>query len=239
MLLVILQAGLVLLGEQIMRISELSETQNAPLPFWAAFLLGLGFIAFAIIWQMMYLGFLKTASQKGLQSVEPIELVRSGRSYFWRVLVLQILVGCVVMLISYLLLMGFGMVLKRNDLPQWLIQVCTLIGTFAVLKPMLIITARILVYDQNALEGIFYVNCYSLSALEGLVEFIFSAFSFLLILTVMVNFIPEGSIGYYIYTVLYNMVFSLFMLLPTLTVVLFVQRVYEEANEQKEKETTE
>ena len=64
-LVVILQAAMMVLVEDVSLMFENPDSEAAMLPFWAGFLLGIGIMLFAVIWQMVYLGFLKTAATDG------------------------------------------------------------------------------------------------------------------------------------------------------------------------------
>lgn len=238
-LLVVLQAAMVLLSEHILRVSDISEAQNAPLPFWAAFLLGLGFIGCAIVWQMMYLGFLRTAAVANEQPQQPMELLRTGRPFFWRILLFQIIVGFAAMLISNIVAMSIARMMRIEDLPQWLVQVSGLVGTLVLIKPILIVTARIIVYDNTVWQSFSYVAYYPFRQINHLMSYIFSGGFIVLLIMLAGKAVPEQTTGYYLYSGLHNLIFSLFLLVPTLAVVLWLEQQYQAELEQIRKDKQE
>ena len=55
------------------------------------FIWGMGTMLFAIIWQMLYLGFLATTYTKGTEPTQPGELVSVGSLFFWRMVIFGLL----------------------------------------------------------------------------------------------------------------------------------------------------
>jgi hypothetical protein len=105
---VVLQAAMMLLLEEVVSDSEKMDSNAALMPFWASFLLGMGTILCAVLWQMLYLGFLKTAAVFGSQPQQPVELLRSGRPYFWRIVFFQILIGIALMFLNMAIVAFLG-----------------------------------------------------------------------------------------------------------------------------------
>ena len=87
-LIVFLQAGLMMLMEQIYAAAEQNIAGNGAgqTSQVIEFFMGFGTIAIAIVATMLYLGFLKTACTEGTAPREPGVLLRIGRHYFWRIM---------------------------------------------------------------------------------------------------------------------------------------------------------
>jgi hypothetical protein len=86
-LIIILQAGLMVLLEEIAgQAAVAQQAQSTSPPPHMGFIWGMGTALFAVIWQMLYLGFLATACTEGAAPKQPGELVGVGRLFFWRML---------------------------------------------------------------------------------------------------------------------------------------------------------
>lgn len=228
MLLVVLQAAMMLVHERLMGIFELSQTQNAQLPFGVVFALGMGLTFIAVIWQMMYLGFLKTAALEGSRSCLPMDLVRCGRPYFWRIIGFQVILFFAMFILLNIVVAVVALLLGYKDpiseFPPWLLSLCGLIPSLLLLKPLLFVTARIIVYEETVWQSIQNFNRYVLREMQSVVRFLVSGMAVLLIVIGAGFWIPEKTIAYYLYTGLHNVIFSLFLLIPTLAVVLWIER---------------
>ena len=228
---VVLQAAMMLLLEDVVAGSENIDSQAALMPSWASFLLGMGTILCAILWQMLYLGFLKTAAVFGSQPQPPVELLRFGRPYFWRILFFQILIGVALMFLNIAIVAFLGYLIwqgrELNQLPQWFAQISALIGILIVLKPMLLVPARMIVYDDTTFQAIFQMRYYQLGGIDRIFRITFAGFGMIVLSTLPMAFFEQGSRGYYIFSGLHHVIFSFLLLSLTLIAVLWVQQRYD------------
>ncbi len=158
-LVVVFQAGLSLLLERIVYTMGPDTAHPVPLPpEWVLFILGSGGILMVVVWQMLYLGFLRTAAVDGTTPQEPITLVTTGRGFFWRFLWMQIAIGAGIWAATGVLAVLAGYLLGYRDvqrIPQWLISISE-IGSIALLvKPVFLIPAFMLAMDISAIEAFY------------------------------------------------------------------------------------
>ncbi len=231
MLVVVLHMAMALLIEDVVAASENMDARSAMPPFWASFLLGMGMILCGILWQMLYLGFLKTAAVSEGQPQQPMQLLRSGRPYFWRILLFQILLGFAVMLLNAVFLNVLGGLIWQGrpieDLPVWFAQICALAGMLIVLKPMLLIPACIIVYDISAFVAFGQMRFYRLGQIDGIFKAIAVGFG-IIVLSVLPSVVmdAEGP-GRYIVSGLYSAASSLVMLTLAMVAVLWAQQQFD------------
>lgn len=231
MLVVVLQAAMMLLAEEVVVISENAEAQGPMLPTWASFLLGFGIMIFAIGWQMIYLGFLKTSAVSGGEPQQPMQLLRSGRPYFWRILLFQIMLGFALMLLNAVLASSFGGLIWKGrpfaELPQWFVQICALIGILIALKPLLLVPAQMIVYDITVLQAIYRMRFCRIRSVDNYFRVIFISFGVIVLSTMLVGLLTPKTSAYYIFSGLHNAVFSFILLMLTLVAVLWNQQQFE------------
>ncbi|MHC4883312.1 MAG: hypothetical protein ACYTFX_06910 [Planctomycetota bacterium] len=228
---VVLQAAMMLLLEEVVSDSEKMDSNAALMPFWASFLLGMGTILCAVLWQMLYLGFLKTAAVFGSQPQQPLELLRSGRPYFWRIVFFQILIGIALMFLNMAIVAFLGYLIwqgrELNQLPQWFVQIGALIGILIVLKPMLLVPARMIVYDDTTFQAIFQMRYYSLKGIDRIFKVTLAGFVMIVLSTLPVAFFEQGSRAYYVLSGLHHTIFSFILLTLTLIAVLWIQQQFD------------
>lgn len=231
MLVVGLHVAMVILVEDVVAASENMDAEDPMQPFWASFLLGTGVMIFAVLWQMIYLGFLRTSAVSEGEPKQPMQLLRTGRPFFWRILLFQIMLGFAVMLLNAIFLKVLGGLIwpKRpiEDLPIWFAQLCALAGTLIVLKPMLLVPARVIVYDVKAIEAFFQIRFYRLGQIDGIIKAIVIG-SGVIVLSVLPSVLiaAEGP-RRYILSGLYNTASSLVLLTWVMVAVLWVQQQFE------------
>jgi len=152
-LVVTLMAGVIVLSQQVIRVSEQSaKPGGGELPFGAAFMLGMGSMALIVIWQMLYLGLLASAYTNGCQRQEPIDLVKIGKYYFWRIIRFQIVLGILYISVSVVITVILHAVISgsqvktvsalTSNLASFLTLIC-------LVKPTLLTPAVIIVSDCN------------------------------------------------------------------------------------------
>jgi hypothetical protein len=228
---VVLQAAMMLLLEEVVSISENAGSQAALMPSWASFLLVMGIVLCAVLWQMLYLGFLKTAAVFGSQPQQPVQLLRFGRPYFWRIFFFQILIGAVLMFLNIAIVAFLGHLVwqgrELNQLPQWFAQIGALIGILIILKPMLLVPARMIVYDDTTFQAIFQMRYYSLKGIDRIFKVTFTGFGMIVLSTLPMAFFEQGSRTYYVLSGLHHTIFSFLFLALTVVAVLWVQQQFD------------
>ena len=161
---VILQAGLMMLVEQVSaaaeqdvaagRVGQPSQTID--------FFMGFGTIVITIVAQMLYLGFLKTACTEGTSPQEPGALLRIGRHYFWRILRFQLIIFVVYIGLVGLILSLFSPFVteaaKPEDFPEWLLGVSFLLALIVLIKPLTLSPALMVGCDMMAVKSIFSIR---------------------------------------------------------------------------------
>jgi len=180
-------------GLQACCVALLKDLQRVPQPqtdFARLFFLGVGAAIFSIIAQMLFWGFLRSAAVGGVQPAEPMVLLRTGRPYFWKLLLFQLLLLPVVLLIILVIQVGVQMLLSgKADLqtppPLWLEIVGATATGLILMKPVYLIPALILLQNcgiWDALRNLrqirmlemrhFVTIAVSVSVIAGGVEYI-------------------------------------------------------------------
>jgi len=231
MLVVVLHVAMVLLVEDVVAASENMDAQGPMPPFWASFLLGMGMILCGILWQMIYLGFLKTVAVSEGEPKQPMQLLRTGRPYFWRILLFQMLLGFAVMLLNAVFLNVLGGLIWQGrsieDLPVWFAQLCALAGILIVLKPMLLVPACVIVYDVSAFGAFSKMRFYRLSQIDGIFKAIIIGFGIIALSAMPSVLLDAEGPRRYISSGLYNVASSLVLLILAMVAVLWVQQQFE------------
>ncbi|OQY06090.1 MAG: hypothetical protein B6I25_04590 [Planctomycetales bacterium 4572_13] len=231
MLVVGLHVAMALLVEDVVAATEGMDASSAAPPFWASFLLGMGMILCGILWQMIYLGFLKTAAVSEGEPKQPMQLLRTGRPYFWRILLFQMMLGFAVMLLNAVFLNVLGGLIWQGrsieQLPVWFAQVCALGGMLIVLKPMLLVPACVIVYDISAFVAFGQMRFYRLGQIGGIFKAIIIGFGI-----IALSVLPSVLLGIegpwrYISSGLYSAAISLVLLALAMMAVLWVQQQFE------------
>ena len=80
--------------------------------------------------------------------------------------------GFVLMFLNSVLLLLIASLVWRDQkleqVPQWLPQISALAGILILLKPMLLVPARLIVYDETTLPAIVQIRQYRLGAIGGI-----------------------------------------------------------------------
>jgi hypothetical protein len=142
-------------GLQACCVAMLKDLQGVPqpqMPFARLFFLGVGAAIFSIISQMLFWGFLRSVAVGGVQPAEPMALLRIGRTYFWKLLLFQLLLLPVVLLVISVIQVGaqmllYGKVELQTHPPLWLEISGTTVTGLILMKPVYLIPALILLRD--------------------------------------------------------------------------------------------
>ena len=224
---IMFQAGLMVLLEEISTRASLSrQAQATASPVHMGFILGLGTAIFAVIGQMLYLGFLATAHTDGPAPKQPAQLVSVGRLFFWRMLRFQIILGIVYIGISFVILaIVQSMVFGQKDvlsIPDWVAHLCSFAALAVLAKPMLLIPAVMIVKDCMVLEAIGLLKEYRFLDAKDLVWAFFVCFATVYLLSSWLGVTEPGSVFYYVLVGIYAVVSSALIVALTLGAVLFV-----------------
>jgi uncharacterized integral membrane protein len=151
------------------------------------FFLGLGTAIFGILSQMVFWGFLRTAAVGCMQPVEPTALLKTGRVYFWRMLLFQLLLLPVFLLVASVPQIAvqklvYGKVTAEP--PLWLGVIAATAAGLILMKPIYLVPAMILrrncgIWDalRNLRQvrlsemGRFVIITASILAVSGAVEY--------------------------------------------------------------------
>ncbi len=165
-LIVFLQAGVMMLMEQVSAAAEQGVVgSRAGQPSQAIdFFLGFGMIAITIVAQMLYLGFLKTACTEGTAPREPGIILRIGRHYFWRILRFQLIIVIVYLGLSIIIVSLLGPLVsgaaKPEDFPKWLLGISSLLPLIVLIKPLTLSPALMVGCDMMAVKSIVSIRSY-------------------------------------------------------------------------------
>ncbi len=139
-----------------MSVSFDGTTEGAPfasLPDGWAFMVGFGVIIFLIVSEMLRLGFLRTAVTGGCRHREPIELLKTGRSFFWRIVRFEIIFAVSLFAVWFVLVVVFGNLWGTNHevekFPIWITRGAQPLARIILMKPCLLIPAMIVTCDYN------------------------------------------------------------------------------------------
>ena len=224
---ILLQAGLMILLEEIAgRTALAQQAPSAALPVHVDFILGMGTAFFAIIWQMLYLGFLATACTEGVSPKQPAQLVSIGRLFFWRMLRFQVILGVIYIGISFIILVIVQSVVLGTEevsgIPDWVAHLCSFAALAVLAKPMLFIPAVMIVRDRMVLEAVGLLKEYRFLEAKDLVRAFFVCFATVYLLSSLLGLIETGSVFYYALVGIYAVVSSALIVSVTLGAVLFV-----------------
>lgn len=224
-LIVVFQTALILLLQRMTLLGGPDQPQPPAVPGWALFVLGVGSMMMAIVWQMLYLGFLRTTALSGAEPQDPAVLVRTGRPFFWRILGVQIVVGLVLWVIAVFLLSLMGGLLgyqRPEMLPPWLVEL-TLVASIALMvKPIFGVPSFMLALDIKAIEAAKLIWQIRLSDMGILPPCYGAGLAALAAMGAAASFAPQEGVIYYIAMTTGHLAQSMIFFLLMLLTVLFV-----------------
>ena len=228
MLVVVIQAAMAMFfSESSVMFETMSTNENAHIPYWAGFLVGFGSVLCGIVLAMLYLGFLKTSAVEGVHPQQPMDLLRQGRPYFWKMLLFQILLLCALWILSSILVIILaGLIWKTQDatnIPEWFLSVCVLVTIVFMMKPALFIPARIIVYNDSVMQAILAMRQYRIKDVDCLYKLIAGLVGIMGIFMFLFTFVAEKTIVHYVLSGIAYLILNLVSLWLMLTVVLWVQ----------------
>jgi hypothetical protein len=217
-LVILLQAGLMVLLEEIAgQAAVAQQAQSTSPPPHMGFIWGMGTALFAVIWQMLYLGFLATACTEGTAPKQPGELVGVGRLFFWRMFRFQI-----ILFVIYIGLLKVISEIVQSGIPDWIVHLCLFAALAVLVKPILLTPAVMIVRDRMVLEAFILLKEYRLAEAKPVVWAFFGCFATVYLLSSLLGLIETGSVFYYALVGIYAVVSSALIVALTLGAVLFV-----------------
>ena len=225
-LVVVFQAGLTLLMEKIMHSigPEASRLEQLP-PEWAIFALGLGWMLMMIVWQMLYLGFLRTAAVDGPAQQEPMTLLTTGRGFFWRFLWMQILIATVLWAATGVLAVLGAYAMGYRDvqsIPQWILNAAEIGAVALLVKPFFLIPAFILAMDITAMDAFYRMQQVRLKDMGSLPKVYVIGLVIMAVAIITSALAPEKRTVYYMVAGFSFLVQGLITLILMLATTLFV-----------------
>lgn len=170
-MLVGLQAGAAILYRQLMVKFETMAANGSQMPWLPSFLLGLGSMTLLIVLQMQIWGFLRTAALRPAEPCRPVELLRTGSPFFWRLLGFQILFSFALAFVYLVVATLLGILIFRRhavgELPVWLHSLSVFLGFLLLLKPFVLMPALVLTYDYRLVESFFTLQDVSFLRMRG------------------------------------------------------------------------
>lgn len=194
MMLIGLFAGLSALGARITQEFYMAEEMAQQLPFLSAFLLGVGLMTLIILLGMLFLGFLRSVILEPLVPRHPVELLRFGKPYFWKLFLFYIVFELAWTVLS-LLMVGVlhGVLLGKkpvDQIPDWMLRFSQLAGLAILIKPFLLMPSIILLKNNSIREAFIEFRGILLSGMPRLVKAIWSGYVLLLTVFVVLYLIP-------------------------------------------------
>lgn len=129
------------------------------------FFMTAGMTAFAVLGQMIELGFLRTAVFDGDERQDIFFLLSLGRHFFWRVLIYRLLSGLLVFAISFIVLVFVNSSLGFEDggfRGQLAAYAVTLLVSVVAIKFIVVVPAIIVVEDCGVLDAIGRLRGYNI-----------------------------------------------------------------------------
>lgn len=195
------QIGLILLLERLLLTDGITPSRSGQIPEGAMFVLGFGGMLMLVVWQMLYLGFLRTAALEGTAPHEPMALLRTGRPFFWRILVVQFVLGAAMWLVTGLLagIVGAGMGYQTAAaFPQWLLELAGVASIALLVKPFFLIPAFMLAMDCSAMEAFGMMRQIRLGQLGPLLKAYAVGLAVIAAVAVVSALAPKDTAVYYI-----------------------------------------
>jgi len=224
-LVVAVGAGLMLLFKQVMLEHLTTAPQSGQIPGWAMFVLGLGCALMAVVWQMLYLGFLRTAATDGAAPQDPTALMAVGRGFFWRYLGMQLALGAAMWLVFNLLAAATASMLGYEDagaMPMWLMQLASVAAIAILAKPFFLIPSFMLAMNVSAMEAFGMMRLTRLDELGGLPKAYAAGLAAIAAVSAAATFLTAQTPAFYVVEAVLDILHNLIMLILMLATVLFI-----------------
>jgi hypothetical protein len=225
------QAGLFFLLDQLANAAEPYQNQTeathmGSLPMGMDVVLGLGIAVCVIAWQLLSLGFLRTAFVNGAVQQDPKTLIMIGRAFFWRMFRFQVIFGFVYIaiasFISSLMISAMYKDVPISDLPDWVMLSASFLSTIIIIKPLLLSPAIMIVSGCMVKDSFSKLKNFKPLAdplmLRLFIAFIATAFVFSTIETLT----KTGSIAHHIILAIQGITTSSLWLIVSLYTIKFI-----------------
>lgn len=230
-LVIIFHAGLITIADRVMTFTapvENSAGAAAPgyPPVGLDFVLVAGTMAFWIVWQLLYIGFLATSFINPAEPREPMELLRIGKRFFWRMLRFQLVFGCAYMVIM-LFIASFLMKTAQpdgtmDDVPLWIMAISSFTAFAVIVKPLVFIPAVMIVRDKMVTETFMSLGQFPLARAIELLKLFFSCFAVIFLLSFVHSLTVPKTLIHYAVTGIRGLCTSFLLLLTAMAAVRFV-----------------
>lgn len=228
LLIVVFQAGALVLMVQFEDLSANPDDSIPQMSPVTGLFLSTVIMIFALLCQMLILGFVATAYYEGSTPQQPARLVKVGRYFFWRMVRFQLLFGLVCMILSAMIFSVFGGIffggIPIEDYPEWFKHLCFLMTMAALAKPMLIMPAEMIVADCMVLKSVSSFWQYELRRAKTLLKLFAGGLVVLFLLSLPVDTAGEEGFGHYAALAVSAVVAGFLTIVINLEAVLFVGR---------------
>lgn len=230
-LVILFHTGLIAIADRVMTIAvPVENSAGVPdpghLPVGLDFVLITGTMALAIVWQLLYLGFLATSFTDPTQPREPMELLKTGKRFFWRMLRFQMVFGSACMVIAFFI---SGFLIKAAqvdgataDIPLWIAPVSSFAAFVVMIKPLVLIPAVMIVRDKMVSESFMSLGQFRLTQMFELMKLFFGCFALIFLLSFVHSLTVPETLKHYAMTCVYGLASSFLVLLTAMAAVKFV-----------------
>lgn len=231
--------GWLMLYGELVAGAQVAEQSKTELPFLPNFVMGVGVMMMFTICLMLWLGFLKTSVTDGNQPQQPGFLVRMGQPYFWRAFFFLFIYEFVCAVIISFVIVAVWLLWKADwtvtfetqieqitkfiEASPHLTEILTLIAYAILIKPLLFIPARMVVFEQSPMQALGAMWKYRLNEINQIYALVGGGFAAVLTVLAISMLAPEKSIVYYVISVVYRLLFCGMMLFLMLLAVLWMQ----------------
>lgn len=230
-LVILFHTGLIAIFDRVMTIAApVENSAGVPdpghLPVGLDFILIAGTMALAIVWQLLYLGFLATSFIDPTEPREPMELLKTGKRFFWRMLRFQMVFGSACMIIAFFIT---GFLFKAahvdgttTDIPLWIPSLSSFAAFVAMIKPLVLIPAIMIVRDKMVSETFMSLGQFRLTQTFELLKLFFGCFAVIFLLSFVHSLTTPETLKHYAMTCVYGVSSSFLVLLTSMAAVKFV-----------------
>ena len=227
MLIVVIQAGILFLGEQINSMFDESGQLKRNIGELSMFMLASGTMTLMVIWVMLQAGFLSTAIRGGDVQQNPNILVIEGKRFFWRMFRFNLFMYAILLLIVQLvigLLVGAN---AREGVPVFYQTLSALFAMIILTRPVLLIPAIMLVENCLVFEAFSRTRKYSFERGKLLLMVYWIGMAMLTLPELIFPDIKSVLIRD-VFLVVYSMIGSIFLFYISYTAVRMVSGIYSE-----------
>jgi hypothetical protein len=200
----------------------------ARLPFWSSFGLGAGLMTLSILLGMLFTGFLRSAALEPLTPRQPLDLLRTGRPYFWKLFLPYLVFNLLLTLLALLLLFFLHFLLYQKlpaeQVPDWLLRLCQIIALAILIKPFLLVPNLIILQDIPMPVALVRCRGLAMRKMKDLMKTIQFGFPLILTVFVLLLLIPFPNHFFWIHIGLFSMVSGSVFLVFFLTAMLEISR---------------